>query len=211
MSNTYTEAEYTSVSVSVTAAEARSGCFRTLRYPGAPEPLLVELPEGLKTGAVLYVDAPFFVNYGDIEVRPLRIDVTVQKPRRGYGAAAALLFVASAALIVILVTFARDARRTPTVTATPAPVQARKAITGSRGDRSHRPWMAAAPKPSPTSSTSQTPTTRARRRAEKTAMRCSVWTSSSSSTGASRFHSTSASGASSRRTAAGSSQTQDET
>ncbi len=124
MSNTYTEAEYTSVSVSVTAAEARSGCFRTLRYPGAPEPLLVELPEGLKTGAVLYVDAPFFVNYGDIEVRPLRIDVTVQKPRRGYGAAAALLFVASAALIVILVTFARDARRTPTVTATPAPVQA---------------------------------------------------------------------------------------
>ena len=150
MSNTYTEAEYTSVSVSVTAAEARSGCFRTLRYPGAPEPLLVELPEGLKTGAVLYVDAPFFVNYGDIEVRPLRIDVTVQKPRRGYGAAAALLFVASAALIVILVTFARDARRTPTVTATPAPVQASVSLAPTptpEPTATPTPELTATPKP----------------------------------------------------------------
>lgn len=141
MSNTYTEAEYTAVSVSVTAAEARSGCFRTLRYPGAPEPLLVELPEGLKTGAVLYVDAPFYVNYGDIEVRPLRIDVTVQKPRRGYGAAAALLFVAAAALAVILVTFARDAKSTPAVTAAPQPVQ-----------------TSAAPVPTPTPTPEPTPT-----------------------------------------------------
>lgn len=128
MSNTYTEAEYTSVSVTVSAAEARSGCFRTLRYPGAPESLLVELPEGLKSGAVLYVDAPFFVNYGDIEVRPLRIDVTVEKPHRGYGAAAALLFVAAAALVVILVSFARDAGRASAVTASPEPVQQSAAL-----------------------------------------------------------------------------------
>lgn len=123
MSNTYTEAEYTSVSVTLSAAEARSGCFRTLRYPGAPEPLLAELPGGLKTGASLYIDAPFFVNYGDIEVRPLRIDVRVEKPRRGYGAAAALLFVAAAALVVILVTFARDASRSSAVTQAPSPAQ----------------------------------------------------------------------------------------
>lgn len=122
MSNTYTEAEYTSVSVTLSAAEARAGCLRTLRYPGAPEPLLVELPDGLKTGAVLYVDAPFFVNYGDIEVRPLRIEVTVDKPRRGYGAAAALLFVAAAALVVILVTFARDAGRANAAAVSSAPI-----------------------------------------------------------------------------------------
>lgn len=110
MSN-YSDFEYTSVSVSLSPSEARSGCLRTLRYPGAPAPLEVELPGGLEDGSELYVSAPFYVDYGNIEERELKILVRVEKPRRGYGAAAALLFAAAGALCVLLVVFARDMRR----------------------------------------------------------------------------------------------------
>ena len=121
------ETEYVSVAVTLSPSEARRGCMRTLRYPGAPEPMPVELPGGLSDGDALFVDgARFYENYGDIVERPLRLVVRVQKPRRrGYGAVAALLFVAAAALGVLLVFFARDlrgARQDDETPVTPAPV-----------------------------------------------------------------------------------------
>ena len=81
------ETEYVSVAVTLSPSEARRGCMRTLRYPGAPEPMPVELPGGLSDGDALFVDgARFYENYGDIVERPLRLVVRVQKPRRrGYG------------------------------------------------------------------------------------------------------------------------------
>lgn len=107
----YSDNEYTAITVSLSPSEARSGCFRTVRYPGAPEPLAVELPGGISDGAELYVQAPFFANYGELVERELKLVIRVQKPKRGYGAAAALLFTAAAALAVLLVALARDLRR----------------------------------------------------------------------------------------------------
>lgn len=121
--STYSDFEYTTVSVSLTPGEARSGCFRTLRYPGAPRPLEVELPGQLADGTELYVEAPFLDAYGVETEGELKIVVHVVRPKRGYGAAAALMFVAAAALAVLLATFARDARR-DSVTAPEVPVAA---------------------------------------------------------------------------------------
>ncbi len=58
------ETEYVSVAVTLSPSEARRGCMRTLRYPGAPEPMPVELPGGLSDGDALFVDgARFYENY----------------------------------------------------------------------------------------------------------------------------------------------------
>lgn len=109
--STYSDFEYTSVSVSLTPGEASSGCFRTVNYPGAPAPLDVELPGRLDDGAVLYVEAPFINEYGLINEGELRIVVRVVQSKRGYGAAAALIFVAAAALVVMIVALVRDSHR----------------------------------------------------------------------------------------------------
>lgn len=110
MSTYFTYTEYETVSVTLTQSEAHSGCLRTINYAGAPKPLLVEFPRGLHDGSELYVDAPFVTVRGSVEDQPLRIIVSVKKPRRNYAMGAVLMFVSAAALGVILASFVRDAR-----------------------------------------------------------------------------------------------------
>lgn len=103
------EPEFVTVRVTITKREAKSGCLRTLKYPGAPAPLRVELPEGTHSGAELFVDdVPVYENYGGLGLATLRILVDVKKPRARYAAAAALSFAAAAALIVMLLALGQD-------------------------------------------------------------------------------------------------------
>jgi hypothetical protein len=118
------ETEYVTVRVKLSPSEAKSGCLRTLKYPGAPSPLQVELPDRLEDGALLYVDAPFVTEYGTVEEQTLAISVQVEKPRRGYGLAAVLMFIAAAALGVLIVIFVHDTRRDTVVSGTQTAQQA---------------------------------------------------------------------------------------
>lgn len=104
--------DFVTVKVTITKREAKSGCLRTLKYPGAPAPLRVELPEGTRRGAELFVDnVPIYENYGEIGETTLRILVDVKKPRARYAAAAALSFAAAAALVVMLLVLGQELRR----------------------------------------------------------------------------------------------------
>lgn len=103
--------EYVSVRVTLTPRQAREGLLCTLRYPGAPEALKVELPSGMRDGMALFVDAPFYENYGDIVERPLRILISVRRPSTRSVAAFALICVAAAALIVMISVLSGALRR----------------------------------------------------------------------------------------------------
>lgn len=105
-------AQITTVTVSLTPKEAKSGCFRMLSYPGAPEPMKVELPGNMHDGMELFIDdAPFYENYGELGQHTLRIVVKVKKARGTYAAAALLSFIAAAALIVMIVSFCQELNR----------------------------------------------------------------------------------------------------
>ena len=45
-----------SVTVTLSRKEARRGCVRSLRYPGAPRPIRVHMPEKLYDGAELFLE-----------------------------------------------------------------------------------------------------------------------------------------------------------
>lgn len=111
----------TTINVTLTAQEAKKGCFKKLSYPGAPQPLDVELPPATYDGMELFVDdVPFYENYGDINYHTLRLLVRVSKPRRNYAAAAVLAFAAAAAALVMLMFISRELRR-DVVTSDPDP------------------------------------------------------------------------------------------
>ena len=107
------------VTVYVSAKEARRGCKYILRYPGGPAPLKVDLPKKMYDGMVLYVNsARFYVNYGSIVTGPLRLVIRIRKSETKTWPLA-VLFVAAAMLLVIL--FFRE-MNIPLPTATEAPV-----------------------------------------------------------------------------------------
>lgn len=102
----------TTVNVTLTQQEAKKGCFKKLSYPGAPQPLNVELPAATHDGMELFVDnVPFYENYGEINYHTLRLVLHVTKPRRHYAAAAVLAFAAAAALLVMVLFIGREFKR----------------------------------------------------------------------------------------------------
>lgn len=91
------------VTLYVSAKEARQGCTSVLRYPGGPEPLRVSLPKKMYDGMVLYVnEARFYVNYGDIVTGPLRIVIRVQKEQPKVWPLAALAVFAGILLAFLI-------------------------------------------------------------------------------------------------------------
>ena len=95
--------EIPTVTLYVSAKEARQGCKYVLRYPGGPAPLKVSLPKKMYDGMVLYVnEAKFYVNYGDIVTGPLRIVIRIQKKDAKVWPLA-LLSAAAAVLLGVLI------------------------------------------------------------------------------------------------------------
>ena len=71
-----------SINISLSRRDARRGCVRLLRYPGAPAPIKVRLPEGVRDGAELYLnEVPFMTGEGSVSRGALRICVRVKKPK----------------------------------------------------------------------------------------------------------------------------------
>lgn len=110
--------EIPTVTLYVSAKEARQGCKQVLRYPGGPTPIKVDLPAKMYDGMVLYInEAKFCDDYGNIVTGPLRIIIRVQ----GKKTKAWLLIVlsmASAVLLGILI-FRELKERKPVVTEPP--------------------------------------------------------------------------------------------
>lgn len=68
------------VNISLSRKEARRGCVRRLRYPGAPAPIKVRLPKRVHDGAELYInDVPFLTGEGTVIRGALRITVRLKK------------------------------------------------------------------------------------------------------------------------------------
>lgn len=109
------------VTLYVSSAEARKGCLYTLRYPGAPAPLQLKLPEKMYDGMVLYVnEAKFFENYGHIVTGPLRLIIRIQKKERKVWPFA-LLSLLSALLLGFLIYMEFRPVELPEPTSTPTP------------------------------------------------------------------------------------------
>ena len=71
-----------SINISLSRRDARRGCVRLLRYPGAPAPIKVRLPRGIKDGAELYLnEVPFMTGEGSVSRGALRICVRVKRRR----------------------------------------------------------------------------------------------------------------------------------
>ena len=71
-----------SINISLSRRDARRGCTRLLRYPGAPAPIKVRLPRNVRSGAQLYLnDVPFLTGEGDTVQGALRICISVKKRR----------------------------------------------------------------------------------------------------------------------------------
>ena len=109
--------EIPTVTLYVSAKEARQGCKYVLRYPGGPAPLKVSLPKKMYDGMVLYInEAKFYVNYGDIVTGPLRIVIRIQKKDAKVWPLA-LLSAAAAVLMGFLIF--REVNKNPAVTEVP--------------------------------------------------------------------------------------------
>ena len=71
-----------SMNIILSRRDARRGCVRQLRYPGAPGPIKVRLPGALHDGSQIYVnELPFLTGEGQVVQGALRLDVTVKKSR----------------------------------------------------------------------------------------------------------------------------------
>ena len=70
------------VTVTLSRKEARRGCVRSLRYPGAPRPIRVHLPSKLYDGAELYIEnVSFLTGGGDAVKGRLLLNIRVKKPK----------------------------------------------------------------------------------------------------------------------------------
>lgn len=68
------------VNITLSRRDARRGCVRVLRYPGAPAPIKVRLPRKVHDGAELYLnDVPFLTPEGTVTRAALRIAIKVKK------------------------------------------------------------------------------------------------------------------------------------
>lgn len=68
------------VNIRLSRRDARRGCVRLLRYPGAPSPIKVRLPRKMYNGAELYLnDVPFLTGEGTVVRGALRITVQLKK------------------------------------------------------------------------------------------------------------------------------------
>ena len=71
-----------SVTVTLSRKEARRGCVRSLRYPGAPRPIRVHMPEKLYDGAELFLEnVSFLTGEGDAVKGRLLLNIRVKKPK----------------------------------------------------------------------------------------------------------------------------------
>lgn len=71
-----------SVTLSLSRKEARRGCTRSLRYPGAPRPIRVSLPAKLCDGAELCVEnVSFLTSEGDAVKGRLYLKIRVKKSK----------------------------------------------------------------------------------------------------------------------------------
>ena len=119
------------ISIRLSRRDARRGCVRVLRYPGAPKPIRVRLPKKVQDGAELYLnDVSFLTGEGEITKGALRIRVQVER-RRVLPFVLALLLVLAAAAALLLYTdvpsYIEDyiaSFRAPEPTAEPAPTAA---------------------------------------------------------------------------------------
>ena len=111
------------VTLYVSSKEARQGCTSTLRYPGGPKPMRVNLPKKMYDGMVLYVnEAKFYVNYGEIVKGPLRIVIRVQKEQPKAWPLAALSVLAGILLAFLIFNETSKASKKAEVVVTEAPV-----------------------------------------------------------------------------------------
>lgn len=68
------------VNIVLSRRDARRGCVRLLRYPGAPAPIKVKLPKKVSDGAELYINqVPFLTGEGTVTRGALRITVRVKR------------------------------------------------------------------------------------------------------------------------------------
>ena len=71
-----------SVTLSLSRKEARRGCTRSLRYPGAPRPIRVSLPAKLYDGAELCIEnVSFLTSEGDAVKGRLYLKIRVKKSK----------------------------------------------------------------------------------------------------------------------------------
>ena len=71
-----------SISLTLSRKEARRGCLRHVRYPGAPRPIKVRLPARLYDGAELYIEnVSFLTSEGDAVRGTLCLNIRVKKAR----------------------------------------------------------------------------------------------------------------------------------
>jgi len=70
------------VSLTLSRKEARRGCTRSVRYPGAPRPIRVHLPAKLYDGAELYIEnVGFLTSEGDAVKGTLCLIIRIKKSR----------------------------------------------------------------------------------------------------------------------------------
>lgn len=91
-----------SVTVTLSRKEARRGCVRSLRYPGAPRPIRVHLPAKLYDKAELYIEnVSFLTSEGDAVKGTLCLNIRVKKRSVLPVFAALVLIVAMAAAFLL--------------------------------------------------------------------------------------------------------------
>ena len=109
------------VTLYVSAQEARSGCVHELSYP-AMQPMKLSLPANMHDGMVLYVsEAKFRSENGSVYVSPVRLVIHISKKKAKLWPVATLFVIA---LFLLSFLIYREFRYSPPLPPAPAPTAA---------------------------------------------------------------------------------------